>query len=97
MYLEVVTPEIILFSSEVDSVAVPGINGEFHMMNNHAPIVSLLGEGHIKIHTHKQTNFKFDNMQDKIVPYAKDDKILTIKISSGTVEMKDNKMIILAD
>lgn len=97
MYLEVVTPEAILFSSEVDSVAVPGIKGEFHMMNNHAPIVSLLGEGHIKIHTHTQTHLEFDELHGKIVPHIADDKILTIKINSGTIEMKDNKMIILAD
>lgn len=97
MYLEVVTPEVIMFSSEVDSVAVPGINGEFHMMNNHAPIVSLLGEGLIKIHTHSKVNFQFDDLKGKIVPYEKDNKILTIKINSGTIEMKENKMIILAD
>ena len=39
MYLEIVTPEAVLFSGEVDSVAVPGINGEFEMLSNHAPIV----------------------------------------------------------
>ncbi len=97
MFLEVVTPEAILFSSEVDSVAVPGVGGEFHMMNNHAPIVSLLGKGMIKIHMHSQNNFNFDEMNSKIVPKSDDNKILLIKINDGTIELKDNKMIILAD
>ena len=50
MYLEIVTPEATLFKGEVTSVAVPGVNGEFEMLTNHAPIVSLLKEGHAKLH-----------------------------------------------
>ena len=48
MYLEIVSPEATLFSGEVESVAVPGVNGEFQMLNNHAAIVSLLGKGKVK-------------------------------------------------
>ncbi|MEC8324373.1 MAG: hypothetical protein VXZ57_06890, partial [Bacteroidota bacterium] len=33
MYLEIVSPETTLFKGEVDSVAVPGVNGEFEMLN----------------------------------------------------------------
>ena len=49
MYLEIVTPEATLFKGEVDSVAVPGVLGEFEMLKDHAPIVSLLKAGHVKI------------------------------------------------
>ena len=49
MYLEIVSPETTLFKGEVDSVSVPGINGDFEMLNNHAPIVSILKEGFVKI------------------------------------------------
>ena len=49
MYLEIVSPEATLFKGEVTSVAVPGVNGDFEMLNNHAPIVSLLKEGFVKI------------------------------------------------
>ncbi|PTX60056.1 F-type H+-transporting ATPase subunit epsilon [Kordia periserrulae] len=97
MYLEIVTPEATLFSSEVDSVAVPGINGEFQMLNNHAPIVSLLKEGVVKIHTHTQSHLELDDLHGTIVPHNDDDKVLTLQINSGTIEMKDNKVIILAD
>jgi len=97
MYLEIVSPEATLFSSEVDSVVVPGINGEFEMLNNHAPIVSLLGTGVIKIHTHKQSHLVFDELHAEVIPHNDDDKILTVKIGSGTLELKDNKVIILAD
>ena len=97
MYLEIVTPEAILFSSEVDSLTVPGENGEFQMLNNHAPVVSNLKEGTIKIHLHSQTNFKLDDLNDKLITDDVDDKILTLLINSGTLELNDNKAIILAD
>ena len=97
MYLEVVSPEDTLFSSEVDSVVVPGINGDFQMLNNHAPIVSLLKQGTIQIHTHTQSHLVLDDLHGSIVPHNDDDKVLTLAIDSGTIEMKDNKVIVLAD
>jgi F-type H+-transporting ATPase subunit epsilon len=92
MFLEIVTPEAILFSSEVDLFSAPGIDGEFQILNNHAPIVSNLKEGVIKIHVHSQ-----DHLHGKLESHADDDKVLTLVINSGTLELKDNKAIILAD
>ncbi len=48
MYLEIVSPEATLFAGEVTAVTVPGIDGEFQMLDNHAPIVSLLQEGKVR-------------------------------------------------
>ena len=97
MYLEIVSPEAILFSSEIDSLSVPGINGEFQMLDNHAPIVSILKDGTINIHVHSQENFDFDDLNGKLIAHESDDKILTLTINSGTLELNDNKVIILAD
>ncbi|UOB16212.1 FoF1 ATP synthase subunit delta/epsilon [Abyssalbus ytuae] len=92
MYLEIVTPEATLFNGDVESVAVPGINGEFQMLNNHAPIVSLLGKGNVKIYGDMKINKEFSSK------FTKGDKNVTLlSINSGTVEMKDNKVIVLAD
>jgi len=92
MYLEIVSPEATLFSGEVTSVSVPGVNGSFEMLNNHAPIVSLLKEGVVKI----TGNIELDEaVKDK---FTKGDKNTTLlEIASGTIEMKDNKVIVLAD
>ncbi len=97
MFLEIVTPEAILFSSKVDSVTVPGIDGEFQMLNNHAPIVSILDKGNVKIHVHTQSDLSFDDLHGSIERLPADNKVLTLNIKSGTIEMKDNKVIILAD
>jgi len=92
MLLEIVTPEAVLFSGEIDSVAVPGINGEFQMLNNHAPIVSLLQQGTVKIYGDIEIE---EDYADK---FSKGDKNeMLLPISSGTIELKENKIIILAD
>ena len=49
MYLEIVSPERTLFNGDVESVLVPGTDGSFQMLNNHAPIVSTLIKGTVKI------------------------------------------------
>lgn len=91
MYLEIVSPEATLFSGEVESVAVPGVNGEFQMLKDHAPIVSLLKEGHVKI-------FGSISLEEEVASkFTKSDNGYTLEISSGTIEMKDNKVIVLAD
>jgi len=97
MYLEIVTPEAVLFASTVDSVSVPGVNGQFQMLNNHAPIVSILKEGTVNVHVHSQQHLELDELDGKLVPHVDDDKILTLAISGGTLELKENKVIILAD
>ena len=50
MVLEIISPEKIIFTGEVLSVAVPGVDGEFEMLNNHAAIVSNLKKGSIKLY-----------------------------------------------
>jgi len=92
MYLEIVSPEATLFTGEVTSVTVPGINGEFQMLSNHAPIVSLLQEGNVKI----EGNVTIDEANES--KFSKDATGKTVlAITSGTIEMKDNKVIVLAD
>ena len=92
MFLEIVTPEASIFQGEVESVTVPGVSGEFEMLNNHAPIVSLLQEGKIKI----QGNLNIDEAYEK--KFTSVDKSTSVlPIQSGTIELNDNKIIILVD
>mgnify|MGYP000971711983 CR=1 FL=1 len=94
MALEIVSPEGHLFKGEVTSVTVPGVNGEFQMLNHHANIVSILAEGTIKIGV---ADFKSNtSFNVKFEKNDKDQKFL-LAIKSGTLEMNDNKIIILVD
>lgn len=49
MYLDIITPDKKVFSGEVTSVSVPGSEGRFQVLNNHAPIISTLQPGQVKI------------------------------------------------
>ena len=49
MKLEIITPESTLYEGEVSLVQMPGINGSFEILNNHAPLISVLQKGKIKI------------------------------------------------
>jgi len=49
MLLEILTPDTKLFSGDVFGVQLPGIDGLFEILNKHAPLVSALGKGQVKV------------------------------------------------
>ncbi|MBK7886012.1 MAG: ATP synthase F1 subunit epsilon [Bacteroidetes bacterium] len=51
MHLEIITPEKKVFEGEVSSILVPGAQGRFQMLENHAAIISTLINGTVKIKT----------------------------------------------
>lgn len=51
MTLDILTPEKNLYSGEATLVQLPGIEGLFEILNHHAPIISALGSGTIKVKT----------------------------------------------
>ncbi len=92
MYLEIISPEAKLFEGEIASIILPGSSGSFQLLNNHAPIVSNLTSGIVKIFG----KIKLEkNHSDKFITEGNETTLF--KISSGTVEMNDNKVILLSD
>ena len=49
MLLEILTPEKKLFSGNVQGVQLPGVDGLFEILDKHAPLVSALGIGNVKV------------------------------------------------
>jgi len=91
MHLEIVNPEQVLLSENVASVSVPGISGEFQMLDNHAPVVSVLVKGSIKLD--QSVNLPKD-VEDMF--YQSEGKHC-FDISGGVIELNDDKVIILVD
>ena len=60
MLLDILTPEKLLFEGEIKSVKLPGTNGEFEILNNHAPIISTLSKGEICVTNRKNEREKFN-------------------------------------
>ncbi|MRT16195.1 F0F1 ATP synthase subunit epsilon [Vitellibacter sp. q18] len=91
MYLEIVTPEASLVAGEVESITVPGVMGEFQMLNNHAPIVSVLQEGKVKFKGNPTIAEGFQNK------FTQEDGKWVLQISGGTVECNHNRVMVLAE
>lgn len=51
MQLEIITPDKVLYSGEITGVKVPGSKekGSFEVLNNHAPIISNLQKGTVRV------------------------------------------------
>lgn len=60
MLLEIISPEKKIYQGNVKLVQVPGSKGSFQILNNHAPIVSTLDKGSIKILTDKWKEIFFE-------------------------------------
>lgn len=81
MYLEIITPDEKIFEGEVESTTFPGSDGSFQILNGHAPLISSLAAGDVKI----------VSMVDKKLQethYA---------IDGGIVEVLNNKVVVLAE
>jgi F-type H+-transporting ATPase subunit epsilon len=60
MILEILTPEKKIFSGDVYGVQLPGISGLFEVLDKHAPMVSALKNGKLKILKDKTTTASYE-------------------------------------
>lgn len=96
MHLEIITPEHKIFNGKADAVQLPGKDGLFQILDSHAPIISTLTEGMVKIDL-ADSYKKFDELSGHIEPDKSNDRILRLSIKGGVVEVSNNKVIVLAD
>jgi len=57
MQVEIVTPDRKIFEGEAEGVQLPGTEGSFEVLNNHAPIIATLGKGKVRVRTGKDAQF----------------------------------------
>ncbi len=60
MQLEILTPEHRVYSGNVYGIQLPGINGSFEVLENHASMISALGKGKMKILVDKHNTEIYD-------------------------------------
>lgn len=60
MIVEIITPEKSLFNGEAKLVQLPGIDGSFEIMNHHAPMITTLSGGKIKVIENNGNKLFFD-------------------------------------
>ncbi|OJV26086.1 MAG: ATP synthase F1 subunit epsilon [Bacteroidetes bacterium 37-13] len=55
MKLEIITPEKVIYSGEASLVQLPGVDGSFEILKDHAPLIAALSAGNIKYKSPTQT------------------------------------------
>ncbi len=77
MKVNILTPDNVLFNGDnIHLVQLPGIDGSFEVMNNHAPLISVLKKGTIKIVT-KGENPSFFEIKGGIIEVL-ENKVLVL-------------------
>ncbi len=96
MQLEIITPEAQIFLGEAEAVQFPGLNGGFQVLSNHAPIISALSAGVVKVNLDKA--FDVTGKISELIQVDKSNKnVIHIDIKGGVMEMLNNKIIVLAE
>ncbi|MBL0127102.1 MAG: F0F1 ATP synthase subunit epsilon [Flavobacteriales bacterium] len=83
MKVEIFTPDKELFKGEAKSVTVPGVDGSMGFLNNHAPLITVLKAGDVKVITMPGS--------------ATGATVLTFPVKGGVVEVMKNTVLILAE
>lgn len=93
MKLEIITPESNIFSGEAKSVSLPGLDGIFQVLNNHAPVISALKKGNLIVEL--ESPLSEEQKNDMIVIDASDK--ISVAVNGGVAELNKNKLIVLAE
>ena len=84
MQLDIITPDRKVFSGEITSVTVPGLNGQFQVLKGHAPIISTLENGTISV---KSTEGDHEyQAEGGVVEVLNDTIIVLVERATGGVE-----------
>lgn len=94
MNIKILTPELVVFEGEAESILLPGELGEFHILNDHAPVVSSLRTGKVKLITSKIEN---QNYAKFFTAEPQRNNCYTFPINGGVIEFNNNSGIILCD
>ena len=82
---EIISPERIFFSDDVQMVTLPSYEGDMSILKNHIPIVTFLRPGKIKVQKN-DGNFEEFFVQDGTVEYFKDSLVI---LSVSAINIKD--------
>ena len=69
MDVQIISPDKSLYEGQADLVTVPGTNGSIGILNNHAPLVSSLKKGEVKIILNEKE--EFFNIEGGVVEVSK--------------------------
>ena len=97
MILEVITPDELLYKGNVSQVILPGLDGSFGILNSHAPLISALAKGNVRIDQNVSENNDKKVYNGKLNKELKAENQFSFEIKGGVVEVINNKILVLAE
>ena len=68
MKVEIITPDLTVFTGDnVQLIQLPGIDGSFEVLSNHAPLISILRKGRIKLRNKGENEDRFFEIQGGVI------------------------------
>jgi len=95
LYLEIITPDTEIFRGEIKQVVLPGKDGLFGVLKNHAPLIATLQEGLVKVDAIKVDHLNGQKEEDES-DSSRDNKQYNFEIKGGVVEVLNNNVMVLA-
>ena len=95
MTISVLTPDRTIFTGAVSSVTLPGTDGSFQLLDNHAPLVASLDAGRVKLLTAAGTFRYYDAEAEAMTDGDTAGRQLSFSIESGFVEVLNNEVNLL--
>ena len=95
LYLEIRTPDTEIFRGEIKQVVLPGKDGLFGVLKNHAPLIATLQEGLVKVDAIKVDHLNGQKEEDES-DSSRDNKQYNFEIKGGVVEVLNNNVMVLA-
>lgn len=95
MTISVLTPDRTIFTGQIASVTLPGVEGSFQLLENHAPLVSALSAGIVTVQTGGGTYAYFDEEQKSMQNEQTGSRSMTFTIDRGFVEVLNNEVNLL--
>lgn len=97
MTISVLTPDRTIFTGQIAGVALPGVEGSFQLLDNHAPLVSALSAGNVTLQTAGGRYTYFDADAKAMTAPQTDARSMTFTIDKGFVEVLNNEVNLLVE
>jgi len=98
MNISVLTPDRQIFTGQISSATLPGVEGEFQVLDNHAALVSSLDGGKVKLITSGEYSYFDESTKTKTKTGPQSEKrTLFFEIERGFVEVLNNEVNLLVE
>ncbi|MFT7121466.1 MAG: F-type H+-transporting ATPase subunit epsilon [Neolewinella sp.] len=95
MNISILTPDRTIFTGNISSVSLPGVEGSFQLLDNHAPLVSALSGGKISLQAGAGAFSYYDEEKKAMTDEQSGARSMTFTIDRGFVEVLNNEVNLL--